>query len=261
MSQGDRKQPMRRVAFVAALLLLLPAIILTAGVLDQSRTSQPGVIRGPSERAPQTLGSHSFETPNPTATLLAGMTPTATPTVTPTRSSRGLLPTRTPSPTETPTPVPPTPTPTPEPPANRFVIPSVGIRAVVETKGLDKNLAMQVPDDPFEVAWYDFSAKPGTPGNAVFAGHVDHIRVGRAVFWNLRDVKIGDIMEYHTIDGQIYRYRVSRITTQNASSPANDVVAPTTVETMTVITCTGSFDRNALSYDQRLIVQATREFQ
>ncbi len=118
---------------------------------------------------------------------------------------------------------------------------------------------MQEPQDPFQVAWYDFTARPGTPGNTVFAGHVDHIRVGRAVFWNLRNLKIGDVMEYHSIDGQLYRYRVTRITTQSASAPANDFVAPTSVETMTVITCTGSFDRGSLSYNQRLIIQATRE--
>lgn len=245
-----------RVAAIAVVLLLLPSIVLTAGALNSSN-HEPGIIRGRSELQPQTLGSRPFETPTATATLPPGTTPT--PTVRPTRAPNGLLPTRTPAPTETPTPVPPTPTPTPEPPANRFVVPSVRIRAVVETKGLDANLVMQVPDNPLEVAWYDFTAKPGTPGNAVFAGHVDHVSVGRAVLWDLRNVKLGDLMEYHSIDGQVFRYRVSRITTQSASAPANDFVAPTAVETMTVITCTGSFDRNSLSYDERLIVQATRE--
>jgi LPXTG-site transpeptidase (sortase) family protein len=251
---------LRRVAIVAV-LLLLPVIVLTASGLDLSSSHQPGVIRGPSERDPQTLGSAPFIAPTATATLPPGHTPTVTPAATarPTRTSNGLVPSPTPAPTQTPTPTPIPPTPTPEPPANRFVIPSVGIRAVVETQGLDANMVMQVPADPFQVAWYDFTAKPGTPGNAVFAGHVDHIRVGRAVFWNLRNVKIGDGIEYQSIDGQIFRYRVTRITTQSASAPANDIVAPTTVETMTVITCTGSFDRNSRSYDQRLIVQATRE--
>ena len=261
MRNGSNHLTIRRVA-IAAVFLLLPAIVLTASSLDLSAANnQAGVIRGPSERDPRILGSMPFVTPTPTATLLPGVTPTLTPTATikPTRASYGLVPSPTPAPTETPTPTPVPPTATPEPPANRFVIPSVGIRAVVETQGLDANMVMENPEDPFQVAWYDFTAKPGTPGNTVFAGHVDHIRVGRAVFWNLRDVQVGDIMEYHSIDGPIYRYRVTRITTQNASTPANDFVAPTAVETMTVITCTGSFDRDSRSYDQRLIVQATRE--
>ena len=244
---------------IAAVVLLLPALVLLAGTLDVSSGNQPGIIRGPSERDPQSLGSQPFRTPEPTTTLPAGVTPTHTATVRPTRASNGLVPSPTPAPTETPTPTPVPPTPTPEPPANRFVIPSVGIRAVVETKGLDANMVMKNPEDPFQVAWYDFTARPGTPGNTVFAGHVDHIRVGRAVFWNLRNVQIGDVMEYHSIDGQLYRYRVTRITTQPASAPANDFVAPTEVETMTVITCTGSFDRSSRSYNKRLIVQATRE--
>lgn len=247
---------LRRVAIVAA-LLLLPAIVLTTASLDFAGSSQPGIIRGPSEHDPQTLGSLPFATPSATATRIPGETPA--PTRVATRPSNGLVPSPTLAPTASPTPTPVPPTPTPEPPANRFVIPTVGIRAVVETKGLDANQIMQVPDDPFEVAWYDFTAPPGTPGNTVFAGHVDHIRVGRAVFWNLRNVQIGDIMEYHSIDGQIFRYRVTRITTQSASAPANDFVAPTEAETMTVITCTGSFNRNSRSYDQRLILQAIRE--
>lgn len=244
---------------IAAVLLLLPALVLLAGTLDVSSGNQPGITRNPSERDPQTLGSQPYQTPTATATLPPGVTPTTTPRATSTRPSLGLIPSPTPVPTQTPTPTPVPPTPTPEPPANRFVIPSVGIRAVVETQGVDANMVMENPEDPFQVAWYDFTARPGTPGNTVFAGHVDHIRVGRAVFWNLRNVQIGDVIEYHSIDGQLYRYRVTRITTQPATAPANDFVAPTEIETMTVITCTGSFDRNSRSYNQRLIVQATRE--
>ncbi|MGH9173369.1 MAG: class F sortase, partial [Vicinamibacterales bacterium] len=198
--------------------------------------------------------------PTPTVTIAAESTfqpdviaTTPTPTRTPGRS----IPTPTPAPTATPTPLPPTPT--PEPPANRLVVSAVGIRAVVEVKGLDANMVMQVPDDPFQVAWYDFTSNPGTPGNTVFAGHVDHETVGRAAFWTLRNVKIGEIVEYHSIDGQQFRYRVSRIITRSANDPANDLVAQTDVETITLITCAGGFDRRARAYDQRLIVQAVRE--
>ena len=258
MRANDHSLTFRRVAVTTA-LLLLPAVILLAGALDRNSGNQPGIIRGPSERDPETLSSLPLLTPTATPTLRPDVTPTVTPTLKPTRPSLGLVPSPTPAPTMTPTPTPVPPTPTPEPPANRFVVPTIGVRAVVEPRGLDANLVMEVPEDPFQVAWYDFTAQPGTPGNTVFAGHVDHVRVGRAVFWNLRNVKIGDMMEYHSIDGQLYRYRVTRITTQSASTPANEFVAPTAVETMTVITCTGSFDRSSRSYDQRLIVQATRE--
>jgi len=217
MRNGSRTMNPRRIAF-AAILLLLPVIII-AGSSIEFATEQPGIVRGPNERNPQSLGSVPFMTPSPTARLPPGATPQAklTPTlapsatIQPTRPSYGLVPSPTPAPTETPT---------PEPLANRFIIPSAGIRAVVETQGLDAKMVMQVLDDPFQVAWYDFTAKPGTPGNTVFAGHVDHIRVGRAVFWNLRNVGIGDIMEYHSIDGQVFRYRVTRITTQKATDPA-----------------------------------------
>jgi hypothetical protein len=48
---------------------------------------------------------------------------------------------------------------------------------------------MPSPDNAWDVAWYDFSARPGAGSNAVFSGHVDYHDVGPAVFWNLRDLR------------------------------------------------------------------------
>jgi sortase (surface protein transpeptidase) len=37
-----------------------------------------------------------------------------------------------------------------------------------------------------------------------------------------------------------------------------EIVGPTPNETITLITCTGVFDRNVLEYDKRLVVKAER---
>jgi LPXTG-site transpeptidase (sortase) family protein len=151
--------------------------------------------------------------------------------------------------------------PAPPPPSDHLIIPSIRLDARITTAGLTPDNVMEVPDNPFEVAWYTFTAVPGTGGNAVFTGHVDHHTAGRSIFWNLRRVRIGDLVEYRTLDGQLLRYRVFAITSVPADQPANDVVAQTTSEIVTLITCTGSFDRSRLAYDSRLIVQAAREYQ
>src|SRR5688500_8652743 len=79
MRDSSHSLALRRVV-IAAVLLLLPALALLAGTLDFSSSNQPGIIRGPSERDPQTLGSLPYQSPTATATLPPGVTPTATPT-------------------------------------------------------------------------------------------------------------------------------------------------------------------------------------
>jgi len=89
----------------------------------------------------------------------------------------------------------PTPTaPAPTAPAStalpaRLVIPRIGVDAPVTVKGLDPNGVMQNPNGPEDVAWYDFTSRPGQGGNAVFSGHLDYQDCGPAIFARLREMK------------------------------------------------------------------------
>jgi LPXTG-site transpeptidase (sortase) family protein len=163
----------------------------------------------------------------------------------------------------------PTPGPSPTPtgqfppgstsPISRIVIPAAEINAPVVTKGVDAAGVMQSPDNAYDTAWYDFSAKPGFGGNAVFSGHVDYIRVGRAVFWNLKDLQPGDQIEVHLEDGTTYRYAVNSLNQYDAATaPVDQIVGPTSVDTVTLITCSGTFSSASGQYDKRLVVRAER---
>ena len=59
-----------------------------------------------------------------------------------------------------------------------LVIPDAKVDATIVTMGIDENGVMQSPHNAYDVAWYDFSARPGFGGNAVFSGHVDYHDVG-----------------------------------------------------------------------------------
>jgi LPXTG-site transpeptidase (sortase) family protein len=163
----------------------------------------------------------------------------------------------------------PTPGPTPTPAANyppasesalqRLIIPSAGIDAPVVVKGVDAAGVMQSPDNAFDTAWYDFSAKPGYGGNAVFSGHVDYINVGKAVFWELKDLNPGDEIQIRLEDGTVYRYAVNfKQQYDAATAPVEEIVGPTPRETITLITCSGTFSNVSHQYDKRLIVRAER---
>jgi LPXTG-site transpeptidase (sortase) family protein len=141
----------------------------------------------------------------------------------------------------------------------RLRIPTIGVDAAVVVKGLDGDGAMETPDDPWEVAWYDFSARPGTGSNVVFAGHVDHRDVGPAVFWDLEKLQPDSLIEVHLDDAVVYRYRViAKDTVDVATAPVAQIVGPTPTDSVTLITCAGSFDQTTQEYDQRLVLRAER---
>lgn len=164
-----------------------------------------------------------------------------------------------------------TPTPGPSPtPASKFPpgtnapiarlrIPRVEIDAPVVTRGVDAAGVMQTPDNAYDTAWYDFSARPGFGGNAVFSGHVDYIRVGKAVFWNLKDLEPGDVIEVEMQDGTTYQYAVSsKIQYDSGTAPVDQIVGATPEEVITLITCSGTFSSATHQYDKRLVVRAER---
>jgi LPXTG-site transpeptidase (sortase) family protein len=158
-------------------------------------------------------------------------------------------------------PVPPA-APTPAPsmaPVVRIKAPSIGVDAPIITRGLDRAGIMEDPPDPVSVVWYDFSAQPGYTGNVVLAGHVDYHNYGPAVFWDLRKLTVGDRLQVALQDGSSYTYQVASLAYYDAATaPVGEIVGSTPTETLTLITCGGTFNRRAGDYDKRLVVRAIR---
>lgn len=176
-----------------------------------------------------------------------------------------------------PTLVPPTATPdVPRPgnPGDRLVLKRFGISAPLHLKVVGADGQMPDPDNPDEVVVYDFSnfqglgGVPGQGGNTVFSGHVDSgfkpCKNGTvkppctAVFWDLRQVKTGDEIEVHVLD-RVYTYRVTANQAVTAGTANWDqIVARTEQESITLLTCDGTFNPATHEYDQRHIVVAVR---
>jgi LPXTG-site transpeptidase (sortase) family protein len=175
------------------------------------------------------------------ATILAFGDPISTPTAGPSPTPSSLFP------------------PGSKSPITRLIIENAKIDAPVVEKGVDDAGVMQAPDNAYDTAWYDFSAHPGFGGNAVFAGHVDYIHVGEAVFWNLKDLEPGDVIKVQLLDGTTYYYSVNfKQQFEADSAPVNQIVGPTPTESVTLITCGGTFNSATHQYDKRLVVRAVR---
>jgi len=154
------------------------------------------------------------------------------------------------------------PRPTPDVSAiGELIIPKFAVDAPVQIKGIDANNVMQSPDGPAQVAWYNFSSKPGYVGNAVFAGHVDYHNYGAAVFWHLKDLVVGDTIEVHLQDGTAYKYAVTggqSVSSDPTAQELSTIVGQTPQEIITLITCGGTFNYSTHEYDHRTIVRAAR---
>src|SRR5260370_37105010 len=74
-------------------------------------------------------------------------------------------------------------------------IPRIQARAKIISLGLTPGGAAAVPPlaSPFLTSWYDRGPTPGQPGTAVILGSVDSAKVGPAIFYNLGNLRPGDL--------------------------------------------------------------------
>jgi LPXTG-site transpeptidase (sortase) family protein len=171
----------------------------------------------------------------------------------------------TPAPTVAPVPPPAPPPPLPPPlsETQSMIIDRIGVNAPVAVYGLDENRVPVVPTGPGAggiVAWYDFSARPGTGGNAVFAGHVTWN--GAAVFYSLSTLGAGDQIRLVDDRGAQVVYQVVMNETMDANDPATlQMMYPADHDLLTIVTCGGSFYRTGDpvfggEYTSRTVIQA-----
>lgn len=140
----------------------------------------------------------------------------------------------------------------------RINIPSLKISTNVSGLDLNRDGILQVPKDPFEVGWYQRGPLPGNGGTALFVGHLDS-ETGRAIFWDLKKLKTGDLVEVERGDGTKLRYKVNFSTKYSQDSfPWDRVYSPEGESELRLITCTGTYNRKAGHYSENLVVFATR---
>ena len=137
----------------------------------------------------------------------------------------------------------------------RVVIPAIDVDAQVVDVGLLADGAMEVPD--FGLAgWYELGPRPGEPGPAVIAAHVDS-RDGPDVFFRLDELEAGDEIRAIDADGNTARFVVSsaELVDKNAL-PVDRIWNEVDEPALRLITCGGEFDRQAGSYRSNTIVYA-----
>ena len=177
-------------------------------------------------------------------------------------------PSASPSPSPSPSPSA-SPSPSPSPSAPLLVASPMGVRIPaldVDTEvfpvGLDKNDAIEIPEDIRYVGWYKYGVPPGVDrGSAVLVAHRDGREQGRGVFYSLGTLEPGDKVYVMTSEGEELPYKVvSRESILKKSLPYEELFAVDGDPRLTLISCGGFYDPNNGGYQDNVVVTAVPMF-
>lgn len=140
-------------------------------------------------------------------------------------------------------------------------IPKIGVRAMVKPTWLTTAGAIGTPTNIYDTAWYVHSAKPGQPGATLIDGHVG-FWTKHGVFFNLKDLRVGDKIQVVRGDGKTLHYTVVKTKVYPYDKvDMHAVLSPVSSgkSGLNLITCTGDVIKGSNTYNQRVVIFAEEE--
>lgn len=148
-------------------------------------------------------------------------------------------------------------------PIQRIIIEGAAIdNSAILTLGLQPDgSTFEVPTNATQVAWYDFSGLPGEEDKSpILAAHVSY-RGQRGVFFDLTQAQPGTFVYVVMADGTAYKYEVvfnrdiakTVLTWEDLGCDPNQCFVE---ESITLVTCGGSFNPRTRSYNDNVVVRA-----
>ena len=139
----------------------------------------------------------------------------------------------------------------------RLIIPAIGIDAAIESLGILSNgdLATPVQHPWDDAGWYSLGPRPGEEGSAVIDGHLDRPGGYPAVFWELRDLHIGDRVTVVDARGKSLTFHVTHIEFYPVDAmPIQEIFGNNQGFYLNLITCAGDWIPDQHQTNQRLVV-------
>lgn len=135
-------------------------------------------------------------------------------------------------------------------------IPAIDLEAQVQHLGITENGEMAVPDNIEDVSWFSPGYEPGENGRAVIAGHVDGVD-GPAIFWDLSKLQLGDEVVVQDKDRTL-TFKVHTMESVPLDlADVSRVFGYTSSPELVLITCSGTYDFDRGTREERLIVYAS----
>lgn len=219
-----------------------------------------GAIVAPGSTAPTTTLPPATPEPPPSSVLVAPATTTPPAPVPPSTTTTTAPPTTTSPTTTTAAPVESVAAP-PMPGAplvpTRVRIAKIGVDAAMIDLYKQADNTLQVPEDIRLTGWYTGRSVPGEPGPSVVVGHVDSAAEGPGVFYRLKELVPGDLIEIQRSDGSVAAFRVTDSELVLKSQfPTEKVYGSVEGSKLRVITCGGTFNASTHHYEGNVIVYA-----
>ena len=123
-----------------------------------------------------------------------------------------------------------------------------------------KDGAVDAPKNAYDAGWYTGSAKPGTPGAALFDGHASETG-GFGLFGNLHKLSQGDVITVEMGDGTKYDYEIigkERVAKESVDMPKALQVQGGAEQGATFITCAGKWIEAEQTLSERILLYAKR---
>lgn len=136
-------------------------------------------------------------------------------------------------------------------------IPALDVRGCIQRVGIDQHENIAVPTNIHLAGWYTQSVLPGEKGVSLIAGHVLG-RYTKAIFADMDTLKPNDTINITKGDGSVLAFEV----VDTARYPVDEVMKHLfdplkgVERQLTLITCGGTYDKAAQTYDERVVVRA-----
>jgi hypothetical protein len=138
----------------------------------------------------------------------------------------------------------------------RVRVPAIGVDSRLVPLAVGPSGDLVPPGDTATAGWFAQGTAPGAVGPAVLVGHVDSRR-GPGVFVALHRLAPGDLVLVDRADGSTVSFTVTAVDRYAKDAfPTARVYAPTSRPELRLITCGGTFDRSARSYEDNVVVSA-----
>jgi LPXTG-site transpeptidase (sortase) family protein len=144
----------------------------------------------------------------------------------------------------------------PTAPPAQLLIPALNVHRAVETVSVNRSGVMNLPINAWNAGWYGGGPIPGAPGDAVIEGHAGYPDQPM-IFGKLGKLHAGDQIIVVLSDGSRRLFLVDSMATVPVGSAPPGMAEPYGPPRLTLITCTGYFNKSSYSYSERLVVEAS----
>lgn len=136
----------------------------------------------------------------------------------------------------------------------RVRVASINLDTELIKLGRNPDNTMEVPVRYDIAGWYTHAPTPGELGPAIIVGHVDRPG-GIAIFWRLREIQPGDLIEVDRVDGKTVKFRADSIKQfPQDNFPTKEVYGNIDHSGIRLITCGGTFNSQTGRYTHNTVV-------